>query len=53
MACRPNGSPVGPARQGEIEIRAQPSRLDELFRTLAAYEVDFSDVRNQEMAKRA
>jgi magnesium chelatase family protein len=38
---------------GEIEIEPQPSRLNELFRTLAAYEVDFSDVRGQEMAKRA
>ena len=38
---------------GEIEIEPQPSRLDELFRTLSTYEVDFSDVRGQEMAKRA
>ena len=38
---------------GEIEIEPQPSRLDELFRTFSTYEVDFADVRGQEMAKRA
>ena len=38
---------------GEIEIEPAPSRLDDLFRELAAYDVDFSDVRGQEMAKRA
>jgi magnesium chelatase family protein len=38
---------------GEIEIEPQPSRLDELFRILATYDVDFADVRGQEMAKRA
>ena len=38
---------------GEIEIDPQPSRLDELFRTLSTYEVDFADVRGQETAKRA
>ncbi|MEI8375896.1 MAG: YifB family Mg chelatase-like AAA ATPase [Planctomycetota bacterium] len=38
---------------GEIEIEPTPSRLDDLFRELANYEVDFSDVRGQEMAKRA
>ena len=46
----------GPGRgflTGEIEIEPQPSRLDELFRTLSSYEVDFADVRGQEMAKRA
>jgi magnesium chelatase family protein len=37
----------------EIDIEPQPSRLDELFRALAAYEVDFADVRGQETAKRA
>ncbi len=38
---------------GEIEIEPQPSRLDELFHAYAAYDVDFADVRGQEMAKRA
>ncbi len=38
---------------GEIEIEPQPSRLDELFQTLSTYDVDFSDVRGQEVAKRA
>jgi magnesium chelatase family protein len=38
---------------GEIEIDPQPSHLDDLFRTLSAYDVDFGDVRGQEMAKRA
>ena len=38
---------------GQIEIEPQPSRLDELFRTFSTYEVDFADVRGQEMAKRA
>ena len=38
---------------GEIEIEPQPSRLDELFRSFSSYEVDFADVRGQEMAKRA
>jgi magnesium chelatase family protein len=38
---------------GEITIEPTPSRLDDLFRELANYDVDFSDVRGQEMAKRA
>jgi magnesium chelatase family protein len=38
---------------GEIEIDPAPSRLDELFRQLSTYDVDFADVRGQEMAKRA
>ncbi|MBN1393734.1 MAG: YifB family Mg chelatase-like AAA ATPase, partial [Pirellulales bacterium] len=38
---------------GEIEIEPQPSRLEELFRELASYDVDFADVRGQESAKRA
>jgi magnesium chelatase family protein len=38
---------------GDIEIEPQPSRIDELFHTLSTYDVDFSDVRGQDMAKRA
>ncbi len=38
---------------GEIELEPTPSRVDELFRELGHYEVDFADVRGQEMAKRA
>jgi magnesium chelatase family protein len=38
---------------GEIQIEPTPSRLDDLFRDLSTYDVDFSDVRGQEMAKRA
>ena len=38
---------------GEIEIEPAPSRLDDLFRKLSTYDIDFADVRGQEMAKRA
>ncbi|MBL9123423.1 MAG: YifB family Mg chelatase-like AAA ATPase, partial [Planctomycetaceae bacterium] len=38
---------------GAIEIDPAPPRLSELFDELAHYDVDFSDVRGQEMAKRA
>lgn len=38
---------------GEIDIEPQPPRIDELFRELCSYDVDFADVRGQEMAKRA
>ena len=38
---------------GALEIDAAPSRLDELFDTYSQYDVDFGDVRGQEMAKRA
>lgn len=38
---------------GEIDIEPVPSRLDELFQELSHYDVDFADVRGQEMAKRA
>jgi magnesium chelatase family protein len=38
---------------GEIEIEPTPSRLDDLFREYSTYDVDFADVRGQEMAKRA
>lgn len=38
---------------GELDIEPVPSRLGELFQELSHYEVDFADVRGQEMAKRA
>jgi magnesium chelatase family protein len=38
---------------GNIEIDPTPPRLDEWFEQYAAYELDFADVRGQEMAKRA
>ncbi|HEY4761898.1 MAG TPA: magnesium chelatase domain-containing protein, partial [Thermoguttaceae bacterium] len=38
---------------GQIEIEPCPSRLEDHFRTYSVYDVDFSDVRGQEMAKRA
>ena len=38
---------------GELEIPPTPSRVDEWFRQYASYDVDFADVRGQEMAKRA
>ncbi|MEX0711068.1 MAG: YifB family Mg chelatase-like AAA ATPase [Pirellulales bacterium] len=38
---------------GDIEIEPTPPRLDEWFHALAHYDVDFADVRGQEMAKRA
>lgn len=38
---------------GAIEIDPTPPRLDEWFQEYSAYDVDFSDVRGQEMAKRA
>ena len=37
----------------QVEIEAAPSRLDELFAEYSEYDEDFSDVRGQEMAKRA
>lgn len=36
-----------------LEIDPAPSRLDELFDAYSRYDVDFADVRGQEMAKRA
>jgi magnesium chelatase family protein len=38
---------------GQIDLDPAPSRLAELFRQLSTYDVDFADVRGQEMAKRA
>jgi len=38
---------------GQIEIQPTPPQLDELFNSLAHYDIDFADVRGQEMAKRA
>jgi magnesium chelatase family protein len=38
---------------GALELVPTPSRLEELFRTYASYDLDFADVRGQEMAKRA
>jgi len=38
---------------GELEIDPTPSRMDELFDEFSRYDVDFADVRGQEMAKRA
>ncbi len=38
---------------GELEIEPTPSRLDEVFRSHGQYDVDYADVRGQEMAKRA
>ena len=38
---------------GELNIDPTPSRVDQLFQEFSTYEIDFSDVRGQEMAKRA
>ena len=38
---------------GQLVIEPTPSRVDELFGELGGYDVDFADVRGQEMAKRA
>ena len=38
---------------GAIDIAPTPSRMDDLFEEYCQYEIDFSDVRGQEMAKRA
>ena len=38
---------------GQLEIEPTPSRVDELFEEFSAYEMDFSDFRGQETAKRA
>ena len=38
---------------GQLEIAPTPSRIEDLFDDFSKYEIDFSDVRGQEMAKRA
>ena len=38
---------------GQLPINPTPSRLDQLFEELGGYDIDFSDVRGQEMTKRA
>lgn len=38
---------------GQVDIPPHPSRLDQLFEQYSNYELDFGDVRGQEMAKRA
>jgi magnesium chelatase family protein len=38
---------------GELDIEPTPSGIDDLFNEYSEYEDDFSDVRGQEMAKRA
>jgi magnesium chelatase family protein len=38
---------------GRLDAEPVASNIDELFRTLNTYDVDFSDVRGQEFAKRA
>ncbi len=38
---------------GDLEIEPTPSRLQEIFEEHSRYEEDFSDVRGQELAKRA
>ena len=38
---------------GQLPIDPTPSRISELFEKLGGYDVDFSDVRGQEMSKRA
>ncbi len=38
---------------GELDIEPTPSRIQDLFEEFSHYEIDFADVRGQEMAKRA
>ena len=38
---------------GKLQIEPVPSRLNEIYEAYSKYDVDFSDVRGQEMSKRA
>ena len=38
---------------GQLDIEPTPSRVEDLFQEFSRYDVDFSDVRGQESAKRA
>ena len=38
---------------GKLQIEPVPSRINEIFEAYSKYDVDFSDVRGQEMSKRA
>ena len=38
---------------GELDVDPEPPRVAELFQSLSQYDVDFSDVRGQDAAKRA
>ena len=38
---------------GNLQIEPVPSKINEIFEAFSKYDVDFSDVRGQEMAKRA
>jgi len=38
---------------GQLEIEPTPSRIADLFENFSKYDIDFSDVRGQEMANRA
>lgn len=38
---------------GSVDIEPQPSKLDELFEEFSRYDLDYADVRGQEVAKRA
>ncbi|MCR5164941.1 MAG: YifB family Mg chelatase-like AAA ATPase [Thermoguttaceae bacterium] len=38
---------------GDLDLDAAPSNLDQIYANLSHYDLDFADVRGQEMAKRA
>ena len=38
---------------GHLDLESVPSRVDQLFEELSHYNMDYGDVRGQEMAKRA